>query len=308
MRLFGPRNPADRATQLSAKHLVAPLTESLSKKMDGWEIEAIPPENSGKDALGDLLGGEKAGMLFTASHGVGFPNGHALQRSMQGALVCQEWPGPLLSGGEFAENYYFAADDAEKLEDIRTRIMMSFACFGAGTPLQDNFADVPGTPSPALADSPFVARLPQRLLAHPRGGMLAFVGHVERALGCSFITRKVGPQIDVFVSTLNALMDGWRIGHAMDFFNDRYSGATAQLHDCLDGLRQSGDKPDEVEMARLWTESNDARSYIVLGDPAVRLHGDTPLTDHPTAVGDTSLQDRPTAVGEMSVRDRSTGV
>ena len=132
-------------------------------------------------------------------------------------------------------------------------------------------ARVPGTVSPAIADEAFVARLPQRLLAHPGGGPLAFVGHVERAWACSFSGRREGIQDDVFSSALRALMDGRRVRHAMEFFDDRYAALTAELHDHLDGGFLSGDAPDDRWLATLWLENNDARSYTVLGDPAVRL-------------------------------------
>src|SRR5439155_18097585 len=112
-------------------------------------------------------------------------------------------------------------------------------------PRRDDFAHVRGVANAAMADPPFVARLPQRLLAHRSGGLLAFVGHVERAWGCSFISHKVGAQHDVFLGTLRALMDGWRIGHAMDYFNDRYAALTAELHEILNGVRESGDRPDD---------------------------------------------------------------
>lgn len=270
MRLFGPRNAADQPTQLSADRLVAPLRDSLRQEST-WDVAAISPEDCGKAALAELLGGTEAPLLFTAGHGLGFPTGHARQRDVQGALVCQDWPGPLLAGGEPTESTYFAGADVNQLPGVGTRIMMSFACFGAGTPVLDDFATTPGQESVALADFPFVARLPQRLLAHPGGGLLGFVGHVERAWSCSFVSHRAGPQHDVFLSTLRALMNGWRLGHATEYFDDRYATATAELHEILDGVRKKGDVPDARLIARLWLENNDARSYLVLGDPAVRL-------------------------------------
>jgi hypothetical protein len=270
MRLFGPRNAADQPTQLSADRLVAPLRDSLHQQST-WDVAAIPPEGCGKATLAELLRGTDAPLLFTAGHGLGFPSGHARQRDVQGALVCQDWPGPLLAGGEPAENAYFAGADVDQLPGVGTRIMMSFACFGAGTPVLDDFVTTPGQESVAVADFPFVARLPQRLLAHPDGGLLGFVGHVERAWSCSFVSHRVGPQHEVFLSALLALMNGWRLGHAIEFFNNRYAAATAELHEILDGVRTKGDAPDQRLIARLWLENNDARSYVVLGDPAVRL-------------------------------------
>lgn len=101
--------------------------------------------------------------------------------------------------------------------------------------------------------------------------MLGFVGHVERAWNCSFIGHRVGPQLDTFLSTMRALMSGWRLGHAMEYFGKWYAAGTAELHEALDGVRMKGDLPNDPLIARLRMENNDARSYVVLGDPAVRL-------------------------------------
>src|SRR5260370_25802100 len=84
MRLFGPRNPADRATQLSASKLVAPLEKSLRQHEHAWDIAAIPPEQSHKRALAGILSSGAAALLFTAGHGVGFPRGHPRHRHGRG--------------------------------------------------------------------------------------------------------------------------------------------------------------------------------------------------------------------------------
>ncbi len=97
---FGVRNPDDRATLLSADRLVGPLAERLGRLEDGqkvrdWQVSAVLAEEATKERLGRLLGGEETpALLFTASHGVGFPKGDRLQRAHQGALLCQDWTGP----------------------------------------------------------------------------------------------------------------------------------------------------------------------------------------------------------------------
>jgi hypothetical protein len=64
---------------------------------------------------------------------------------------------------------------------------------------------------------------------------------------------------------------GERIGWALDDFNIRH----ARLATELAGLQQKvkfGYHPDAEEVAYLWTANNDARAFIVIGDPAVRLN------------------------------------
>lgn len=269
MRLFGPSNALDKATRASSAGLVRPLATSLGQE-PRWDVAALDPGACDTESLRGLLAGEEAHLLFTASHGVALPRDDQRLRDVQGALVGQGWPGPVLARG-LAESTYFSGTDAARLPTVGTRIMMSFACFGAGTPLVDDFDHLRGGAARQLTDLPFVARLPQRLLGHPSGHLLAFVGHVERAWGCSFMQHTVGPQQGVFLSALRSLMHGWRVGHAMEYFDDRYSTLTAELHETLDGVRRSGDRPDPVTLAGLWLENNDARGYAVLGDPAVRL-------------------------------------
>ena len=65
-------------------------------------------EEATRGRLGSLLD-EAPAFLFTACHGLGFPAGDPHQRDRQGALVCQDWPGP--GAGGIDREHYFAGED-----------------------------------------------------------------------------------------------------------------------------------------------------------------------------------------------------
>lgn len=268
---FGPHNADDPATELSAQHLVAPLAEQIRQEQPGWSIESFVAEAASKAQLGRLLGGEQApALLFSASHGMAFPTGHPRQLPDQGALLCQEWPGPLQWNRAIPKDFYLAADDVSDDASLLGTISFFFACYGAGTPRLDDFAHLTLDRPVAIAPYAFLSRLPQRLLSHPRGGALAVVGHVDRAWGYSFMWDNAGAQVEVFRSTLQRLMEGHPVGSAIEYFNERYAELASALTGELEAVK-FGATPDDDALANLWTAHNDARSYLVLGDPAVRL-------------------------------------
>ncbi len=151
-------------------------------------------------------------------------------------------------------------------------ITFHFACFGAGTPRRDDFSY---TSSREIAPHAFLAKLPQRLLGHPKGGALAVIGHVERAWDYSFKFDKTRRQTQTFTSALFQIMDQHPIGAAMEFMNGRYAELSTAITEYEHSVKQ-GKEPDNYELAGLWMQNNDARSYVIIGDPAVKLVGSEP--------------------------------
>jgi hypothetical protein len=270
---FGPRIAGDAATELSSDHLISPLIERLAEGNGGdpWEVQAHQAAAATKARLGAVLRGEgNPALLFSASHGMGFPAGDPRQLADQGALICQDWPGRPAWQGPIPPEHYFAAGDLGDDADVAGLIAFFFACYGGGTPRYDDFTHRKEWQKREIAPQAFVSHLPRRLLAHPKGGALAVVGHVERAWSLSFLWRTADSQTEVFESTLDLLREGYPIGAAMEFFNQRY----AELATLLTGEMQKmqlGETVDSDRLSALWTAHNDARGYVVVGDPAVRL-------------------------------------
>jgi DNA/RNA endonuclease G (NUC1)/V8-like Glu-specific endopeptidase len=273
---FGVQNANDPATNLSATEMVKPLAERMPQLLadDGiapWDITTIVGDNAKKAQLTKLLGGsETPSLLFTASHGMGFPNGDPRQLAHQGALLCQDWPGPRAWNRAIPQDHYFSADDVSSDANLQGMIAFHFACYGAGTPKMDDFAHQAFRNPVEIAPHAFVANLPRRLLGHPKGGALAVVGHVERAWGYSFFWNRIGRQLQTFESALYQVMAGRPLGSAIEYFNTRYAALSTELTAELEEIK-FGREPDNAFLAGTWTAHNDARSYVILGDPAVRL-------------------------------------
>ncbi len=269
---FGVRNADDPATTMSAERLVEPLATALesTRAAAGWTVNRMLTADATRTNLRALLNGSQPpALLFTASHGMGFPNGHVLQDRHQGALLCQEWPGPRAHRGAVPPEFYFSADDLSDGAQLGGMLAFHFACYSAGTPKLDDYAHRNNVRE-QIAPRAFVADLPRRMLSLPGGGALAAVGHVERAWGYSFMWPGAGNQTVTFENCLGALMDGSRLGPALDAFAARHADLAVNLNGELENIK-FGAKADPVALANLWTANNDARGYAIIGDPAVRL-------------------------------------
>lgn len=274
---FGTRHRYDGATQLSADSLVTPVAASFApggrfgRDVAGYRIDTVVGELATKEALAELLTGTgpagRPALLFSATHGMGgWPPGHPDQTARHGALLCQDWSGV----GRISPAEYLAAGDVGADARVHGLIAFFFACFGAGTPEFDAFAQTPGEPPPALAANPFVASLPKRLLSHEEGGALAVIGHVDRAWGYSFVTGDES-QLIPFQNASGRILVGEPVGHAMKDFNERFAALSARLSSLLEEIELTGKIVADEELAELWTERNDSQNYVLLGDPAVAL-------------------------------------
>ena len=265
---FGTANPDDGATALSAEILIDALVAGLADNKYNWKTRTTSREAATKDALRQVLGGAQTpAMLFTATHGAGFNMDDPLQMQHQGALVTQDWGGPY--GPKLTPDHYFSADDLAPNAQLLGLVAMFFACYGAGTPQYDYFYKFFSKPRQAIAPNPFMARLPQQMLAHPNGGALAVVGHVERAWSYAIQWNRTSSQPTLFRAMLKDLFAGKTLGIAVDRINSKYTSLGSKVGEMLKELEYS--LPDPAELVDYWTASNDARSYTITGDPAVRL-------------------------------------
>lgn len=271
---FGVANPDDPATQTSAEHLIAPLYRYAAEKAPqtglGWQVEQVPPTQADRQTLLSLLGGARTpAFLMTAGHGWSWLQPDARQTRYQGALVCQDWQGP--RADKVSRAHVVAGEDIPDEAVLTGSVIFHFACYSAGTPYWPDTGSPTRKPRQPAAFRPFLGALPTRLLGLPEGGALAVIGHVERAWSYSFRWGRLDSQTQSYQSLLFQLMSGKPVGLAMEQMNMRYAEiATMLAHD----LAEASAEPDSVDPLQLfseWTATNDARSYVVLGDPAARI-------------------------------------
>lgn len=257
----------DDTTERTAKNLLLPLADALQAGASDWKVHTWVREKAEKPLLEQILGGTQRSALAIASgHGLVFPAGDALQESTQGALLIHDHTGSDGAGKDLLPASYFTGEDLRDPARLTGSIVALFACYSAGTPELSSYSERRiGTP-PRIASRPFVAALAQRLLGR---GALAVLGHIDRMWTMSFSWSDES-QIGAFASTLQKLLDGFRIGAAMESLNRRYTTFAveySQLVQMRDRLRQI----DPGHFVRVWHSQNDSRNFIVLGCPAVRL-------------------------------------
>jgi CHAT domain len=283
---WGTRHQGDPATNMSASMLIDPLANGVPgaagalKRPIHAEVGygrqlCLGDEASKERLLASLHAAKPPAFLFTASHGMAVPSGNAKQATTQGALLCQDWPG----FGSVRPEHFLAAADIADDANVNGLVALLFACFGNGTPDQDQFPmDLSqAANAPPLAPKPFIAALPQRLLTHPKGSALAVIGHIDRAWGFSIQASKVmDPQIGPFRNSLGFILNGAPIGYALGGnFGARYASLSTALASATSPTAPASTRLSDRDLVTLWLERNDAQNYLLLGDPAARIRKDS---------------------------------
>ncbi|MDI3284725.1 hypothetical protein [Polyangium sp. 15x6] len=232
-----------------------------------------------------------ASMLFSISHGCGAPRaGWASpeeQRRLQGAM-------------SFGGGVRITAEDVATRPFLPGGLWFFFACFGAGTPGESAYhhwlaalrdiglygRNVDGVLRSLSTERPFVAALPQAALANPQGP-LAVMGHVDLAWTFSFhdvgTTNKYRPSR--FQDIFRTLVEGKRVGAGYFELQRFFQQASVDLSTMYDrdarmkarGVEVDDDKVRKTRKATLWMLRQDLSAYVLLGDPAARLHIEGPL-------------------------------
>ena len=220
-------------------------------------------------------------VLLSLSHGNGGPTSGwrspEEQRRHQGALF--------LGNGQT-----LTVDDVSRHPFLPGGVWVYFACFSVGTPqrgmytpwlqrLKDAGTGGQGLESVLssrpLDGRPFVAALPQAALANPEGP-LAVLGHVDLAWSYAYQEPGGYNHATRFAHLLGDMVRHRRAGVGLYSLTNAIAAIDARLALFHQGdavaLLEGCEPPREaMDRAHLWMMRHDLASYLLLGDPAVRL-------------------------------------
>lgn len=227
-----------------------------------WPIRRISGAAATKQALVSALREAAPAVLWATGHGVQAVAEGPLRDRLHGALVCQDWQGPLHGRGALDPGRCWSGDDVDAGVGLPGVIAFNFASHGAGDVLLGEFTGQTGE----AARQRIQSRLHTRLLAHPGGGALALIGHVGRAWG----RGAARGQVAAYEWMLGSVLGGGRLGGAFESVRVHRAEIEWKLARELEE-RASGKPGDDVKLVELWTLRNDLRSLVIAGDPAVRV-------------------------------------
>ena len=272
--LFAPDGGMQDPTYFSREYMAKPLNQHINRQLN-FQTKPLMGTDATKTKLVEAFRDAQPALVYTASHGLGL-TGNPLdqQKRYNGAICCQ-------SAGPLTLDDLFFADDVPMDEPfLEGAVFFQFACFGYGTPAQSDYAHwLEGVPE-KYADEDFVASLPKRLLAHPRGP-IAYVGHLDTAFlhaftdpDDPFILERWHARIEPFVQAVRQLLEVQPSALAMEHMNQKFSVYNVIINNIYDRLQRgtfTWNPEREKRFVDTWIIRSDAQNYMVLGDPAARL-------------------------------------
>lgn len=274
------------ATRIGHYQLMVPSMGECQRLQREGRLPAAPPRHRIEEGLGqdsavarflEFARGAEPSVLFSLSHGLGHPKGgnwHSAeeQRARQGALLLPD--GGMLSAEHVATAPFLPGG-----------IWFCFACFSGGTPEQSAYAswfqDLEPRESARVKalmrphkDRPFIAALPQAALSNPEGP-LAVLGHVDLAWTQSF-NDWGRSRFTRFAGFIQELARRRRVGAAMAGILKAVAETGAALMSSLHQQRMAqvagqAYSGSPAEQANQWMLYHDLSSFVLIGDPAVRL-------------------------------------
>lgn len=272
--LFAPDGGLPDPTYFSREYMIQPLAEHIEDEL-GFATHTIIGDDATKKNLKDALSAKNPAIVYTASHGLGATDEpFDTQKRYNGAICCQH-------RGVLTLDSLFSADDVPLDQPfLEGSVFFQFACFGYGTPAESDYAHWLTEVPEQYTDADFVAALPKRLLAHPRGP-IAFIGHLDTAflhgfadVEDPFILERWHTRIAPFVKAVDQLLGVQPSGLAMHDMNMRYSVCSAMITNTYDRQRRgrlTWTPRLEARFLDNWITRGDAQNYMIFGDPAVRL-------------------------------------
>ena len=269
----GEQDPTFFSRKYMAEPLAAHVRDDLKLK-----TTMIAGDQATKANLLAALHKTKAALVYTASHGLGATSeSQQVQERYNGAICCQ-MDGPLTLEGLLS-----AEDVPSNGAMCEGAVFFQFACYGYGTPAQSEYAHwLPESWGKVQPNVPkdFVAALPKKLLANPKGP-IAFIGHLDTAFLHGFADAKQPYTLDrwhtriaPFKRAVDQLLGVQPSGLAMERINERYAVCNAMITNTSDRVQRGTMTWTDESLSTFvdtWITRGDAQNYLVYGDPAARL-------------------------------------
>jgi hypothetical protein len=272
--IFATDQGPDDATYYSQKYMAQPIIRHIRDELNFKTHNILGPEATRKNLLQTLVS-RKPALVYTASHGLGgATESPDFQKHYNGAVCCQ------YTGDLTMDDLFSAQNVPTEQPFLEGAVFFQFACFSYGTPGESDYAHWMNKGPEKNNAGDFIAALPKRLLAHPRGP-IAFIGHMDEALLLGFddpnnpdILERWHNRIAPFVHAVDSLLGVEPPGMAMDQMNDRYNSCNAMITYTIDKQKRNKLVWDEEHKTRFfdnWLLRGDAQNYMVFGDPGVHL-------------------------------------